>query len=100
MATSHWMMTRILLRRMTTTSPKPFTLAERDNGQMTDAEVQDLFIVNLYLYFKIYLDLYVLDSEMKSHLKHIKANFMEKIHKLIYKTCIFSMKFDICFDPF
>ena len=47
---------------MTTTSPKPFTLAERDNGQMTDAEVQDLFIVNLYLYFKMYLDLYVLDS--------------------------------------
>ena len=48
--------------QMTTTSPKPFTLAERDNGQMTDAEVQDLFIVNLYLYFKMYLDLYVLDS--------------------------------------
>jgi len=29
----------LVLSKMTTTSPKPFTLAERDNGQMTNAEL-------------------------------------------------------------
>jgi len=28
----------LVVSKMTTTSPKPFTLAERDNGEMTDAE--------------------------------------------------------------
>ena len=46
--------------QMTTTSPKPFTLAERDNGEMTNAEVQDLFIFNLCLYFILLLDLYLI----------------------------------------
>ena len=46
--------------QMTTTSPKPFTLAERDNGEMTNAEVQDLLIFNLCLYFILLLDLYLI----------------------------------------
>merc|ERR1711971_1240629 len=32
----------LVVSKMTTTSPKPFTWAERDNGQMTNAE-QDAF---------------------------------------------------------